>query len=146
MRLGYEIARVLKEVKSDTTNERSMRALMVANAVAFYVPIDPTKQQIENVEDNVALMRKVASQVNENIALDTKLALELFRKAMFIRCELITGVTDPAIIAMAMRSHAAEIHQTDSETVLANALTSDVEFMRLQNGIQTVLVQSSNEV
>lgn len=146
MRLGYEIARLLKEVKADNANARSINALMVANAIAFYVPIDPSKNQIDNVEEHVAFVKKVASQVNENIALDTKLTLELYRKAMFIRCELITGVSDPAIISAAMRSQAAEMHQTPAETVLANALTSRVDFMRLQGGIQTALVQSSAEV
>lgn len=146
MRLGYEIARHLKEVKSDNANARSINALMVANAIAFYVPIDPSKNQIDNVEEHVAFVKKVAGQVNENIALDTKLTLELYRKAMFIRCELITGVSDPTIISAAMRSLAAEMHQTPAETVLANALTSRVDFMRLQGGIQSALVQSSSEV
>lgn len=146
MRLGYEISRLLKEVKSDTANERQMRALMVANAVAFHVPYDPTLNQIENVEANVAFLRKVAGQVNENIALDTKLALELYRKAMFIRCELICGTTDPSIIAMAMRSQAADMHQTPTETLMANALTSNLDFMRLQGGIQSVLVSAASEV
>lgn len=146
MRLGYEIARLLKEVKSDTANAREVRALMVANAVAFYVPIDINKNQIENVEEHIPLVRKVAGQVNENIALDTKLALELYRKAMFIRCELVTGVTDPTIIATAMRSHAAEVHQTPAETILSNALTSSLDFMRLQGGIQTALAAASAEV
>lgn len=146
MRLGYEISRLLKEVKSDTANERQMRALMVANAVAFHVPYDPTISQIENVEANVAFLRKVAGQVNENIALDTKLALELYKKAMFIRCELITGVTDPAIIGMAMRSAAADMHQTPTETLMANALVSNLDFMRLQGGIQSVLASAGAEV
>lgn len=146
MRLGYEIARLLKEVKSDTANERQVRALMVANAVAFHVPIDLTLNQIENVEANLPLLKKVAGQVNENISLDTKLATELYRKAMFIRCELITGVSDPAIIAMAMRSHAAEAHQTPAETIISDALTSNLEFLRLQAGIQVALVQAASEV
>lgn len=146
MRLGYEIARLLKEVKTDTVNAREVRALMVANAVAFYVPIDINRTQIENVEENIPLIRKVASQVNENIALDTKLAIELYRKAMFIRCELVSGVTDPTLIATAMRSHAAEVHQTPAETILANALTSSLDFMRLQGGIQSALAAASAEV
>lgn len=146
MRLGYEIARLLKEVKTDNANERGVRALMVANAVAFHVPVDPSLTQLENVDANVALLRKVAGQVNENIALDTKLALELYKKAMHIRCELISGVSDPAIISMAMRSYAAEMHQTTPETVLANALTSNLEFMRLQGGLQSILAQSASEV
>lgn len=146
MRLGYEISRLLKEVKSDTANERQMRALMVANAVAFHVPYDPAISQIENVELHVPFLRKVAGQVNENIALDTKLALELYKKAMFIRCELITGVTDPAIIGMAMRSGAAEMHQTPTETLMASALVSNLDFMRLQGGIQTVLASAASEV
>lgn len=146
MRLGYEISRLLKEVKSETSNERSVRALMVANALAFHVPVDPSKTQIENVEEHLPLVKKVAGQINENIPLDTKLTIELYRKAMFIRCELLAGVTDPAIIAMAMRSHAAEMHQTPDETTLANAVSSNLDFMRLQGGIQSVLVSSLNEV
>lgn len=139
MRIGYEISKFLKDIKTQDGNERTARAMMVANALAYSFPIDTSKSGIDNAEDNMTAARKVVGQVNENISLDSRLCLELFKQAVLIRYELITQPTDSAIIEMAMRSHVAASHQTGAETVSSLSLLSNVEFARAQNGISVVL-------
>lgn len=139
MRIGYEISKYLKEVKSQEGNDRLVRAMMVANALGYHFPIDVTKTAVDNAEDNMAAARKVVSQVNENIALDSKLALELFKQVVHIRYELVCGGVDSSIIEAALKSHTAQVHQSGAETVAALSMVSNLEFMRAQNGIREAL-------
>lgn len=139
MRIGYEISQYLKDVKTQDGNDRTVRAMMVANALGYFFPIDPSLSAIDNAEANMASARKVVGQVNENLALDSRLCLELFKQVVHIRYELLMGVGDPAIIEAAMKSPTAQVHQTGAETVAAMSLLSNREFMSAQNGIQQVL-------
>lgn len=139
MRIGYEISRYLKEVKTQEGNDRVLRAMMVASALGYHYPVDPSKTVDENVEALATTARKVISQVNENLTLDSKLCLELFKQTIAIRLELINGVSDPAVIDAAMRSHTANVHQTAEETIAVSALVTNLEFLRAQNGMREVL-------
>lgn len=139
MRIGYEISRFLKEVRTQEGNERTIRATMVASALGYHFPVDPARTAQENADTHMAEARKIISQVNENLALDSKLCVELFKQMMYIRLELINGVSDPAVIEAAMRSHTANIHQTSSETLAVTALVTNLDFVRAQNGIRQVL-------
>lgn len=143
MRIGYEIARLLKEVRTQEGTARNVRAMMVANALGYYYPVDPSVSSQENAEAHLAEARKVISQINENLALDTKLCLELFKQVMYIRMELINGPTDPSIVEAAMRSASANLHQTAAETVAVTALVTNLDFARAQNGIRQVLASTS---
>lgn len=139
MRIGYEISKYLKDVRTQEGNDRTIRAMMVANALGYHFPIDPSKSAIDNAADYADEARKVVSQINENISLDSKLALELFKQVVTIRHELIVGGCDISIIEAAMKSHTADLHQTGAETVAATALLTNLEFMRAQNGMRSVL-------
>lgn len=139
MRIGFEIARFLKEVRTQESDSRTVRAMMVASALGYHYPVDPARTAKENAEEHMSAVRKVISQVNENIPLDSKLCVELFKQVMYIRLELINGVTDPAIVEAAMRSHTANIYQTASETVAVTSLVTNLDFARAQNGIRQVL-------
>lgn len=139
MRTGFEIARLLKEVRTQGGNDRVVRATMVANALGYFYPVDPALSALENSEAHQTAARKVISQINENLALDTKLCLELFKQVMFIRMELINGPTDPSIVEAAMRSHTANLYQTSGETIAVTALVTNLDFARAQNGIRQVL-------
>ncbi|AEH03511.1 virion structural protein [Pseudomonas phage PhiPA3] len=139
MRLGYEISRHIKELKSPTNNERQLRAMMLANAIAFYVPFDPSLSVEQLIDTHLPTLRKVVGQVNENITVDSKLAQELFKQAIRIRFALLHGAADPAVILMAMKSETADSFQTPDETAAAALLTSRLDFVRAQNGIAEAL-------
>lgn len=145
MRTGYEISRILKEITSPTNNERQARAMFVANAVGFHVKLDPTIHQEELIEIHMPTLRKVAGQVNDNIALDLKLTQELFRQIIRIRLELINGVSDPSILKAALTSLTAEDYQTDAETATAQFLASRYDFTKNQNAITSILNQLEAE-
>lgn len=140
MRIGYEISQFLKDIKTQEGNDRVIRAMMVANALGYHFPIDPAKSAADNAEDHIAAAKKVISQINENLALDSKLAVALFQQVIGIRHELIVGVGDMRIIEAAMTTYTANVHQTAAETVAATSLVSNLEFMRAQNGIRQVLM------
>lgn len=139
MRIGYEISRFLKEVRTQEGNERTIRAMMVANALGYHFPVDPSKSAKDSSEELMPTVRKIISQINENLALDSKLCVELFKQVMYIRFELINGVSDPTIMEAAMRSHTADVHQTSSETLAVTSLVTNLEFMRAQDAIRKVL-------
>ncbi|BEG72727.1 virion structural protein [Pseudomonas phage PA1C] len=141
MRTGFEIARILKEIKSPTNNDRQARAMFVANAVGFFVQLDPSLSCEELIDAHMPMLKKVAGQVNENIALDLNLTRELFKQVIRIRLELINCVSDPAIIEAAMKSVTAEDYQTIDETATANMLASRFDFAKSQNAIASVLRQ-----
>lgn len=145
MRIGYEISRHLKEVKTQEGNERQIRAMMVASALGYFYPVDPARTVAENADEHLADAKKVVSQINENLSLDSKLCLELFKQVIAVRLELINGVGDPTIIEAAMKSYTAQVHQTAEETNAVMALVTNLEFMRAQNGIRQVLQQHSAE-
>lgn len=139
MRIGYEISQHLKNIKTNDGNERNVRAMMVANALGYFFPLDTSKPSMDNAADHLPEVRKIVGQINENISLDTKLTLELFKQVIAIRYELLVGCVCPAIIEAAMRSHTADLHQTASETATTLSLVSNLDFMKSQNGIQNVL-------
>lgn len=143
MRIGYEISQHLKNVKSQDGNERTVRAMMVANALGYHFPIDPSKSSVDNSAENAPAARKIIGQINENISLDSRLTLELFKQVVAIRYELLMGCVCPSIVEAAMRSGTAEIHQTPAETATVLSLVSNVDFMKTQNGIQQVLQSMS---
>jgi hypothetical protein len=145
MRIGYEISKYLKEVRTPEGSDRVLRAMMVANALGYHFPIDPAKSAIDNAADFADEARKVVGQINENLSLDSKLALELFKQVIAIRHELIVGGCDISIMEAAMRSHTADQHQTGAETVAATSLLTNLEFMRAQNGIRSVLQSLGTE-
>ena len=139
MRIGYEISHYLKNIKTQDGNERTIRAMMVANALGYHFPLDPAKSAFDNAEDQLPAARKVIGQINESISLDSRLCTELFKQVIAIRYELLTGCVCSSIIEAAMRSHTAADHQTSAETTTALSLVSNLEFMQAQNGIQSVL-------
>lgn len=143
MRIGFEIARLLKEVRTQEGAGRGLRAMMVANALGYFYPVDPTLSAQDNAEAHLSDARKVISQINENVALDTKLCLELFKQVMYIRLELINGPTDPSIVEAAMRSVTAGTYQTSGETISVTALVTNLDFARAQNGIRQVLASNA---
>lgn len=145
MRIGYDISRFLKEIKSQDGTDRTARAMIVANAVGYHFPLDPSISAAENAAAHEAEVRKVVSQVNENITLDSKLCMELYKQVVSIRHELVVGATDPAIIQAAMQSYTAEVHQTKAETIATNALFTNLDFIRAINGIRAALSAQSAE-
>lgn len=142
MRTGFLIARIIKTLQSPSNNDRLARAMFVANAVGFFVPLCTDKTFEQHAEEHGKLFRDICGSVNENLALDTKKAQSLFREILRIRCELISGVIDPAIVHAAMTSATMEDGLTRQEFAMSEWLANRGDFVRCQLEIADVLKQS----
>lgn len=138
MRQGYEIAKILKNVESDTFKEREHRALLLANALAFRINLG--HDSIDEVVDReVPKLRKLANEINNHQALDVTLLEKLFTKVLQLRYELMNGVTNPDLIQMAFNSDAAEMFLDGQELTVGKALVNKTSFYNQQTNLTEAL-------
>lgn len=140
MKLGFELSRVLKRIPQ-TSAEREVRAMFLANACAFSRPIDPLRTYNEQLEDQVKEFKKVVSQVNENISVDPRKAVDYFARALRLRWELINGITDPFLLRAAMQSTTAEISFSNDEREVATLVVGMPDFTQMQGEMSVILKQ-----
>jgi hypothetical protein len=145
MRTGFLIARIMKELSAPSNNDRLARAMFVANAVGFHVPLMLEKTASECADAHMKFFRDICGSVNENIALDTKKAQDVFREIIRIRFELVQGVIDPQIVQAALCSSTMEDGLTRQEFAMSEWLASRPDFIRCQLEIADVLKQSTAE-
>lgn len=145
MRTGFLIARIMKDLSSPSNNDRLARAMFVANAVGFHVPLMLDKTPAECAEAHTKFFRSICGSVNENIALDTKKAQDVFNDIIRIRYELVKGVIDPSLVQAALTSTTAQDGLTRSEFSMAEWLASRPDFIRCQLEIADVLKQTAAE-
>jgi hypothetical protein len=137
MKTGYQLAQLLKGIKTPNNNDRLARAMFLANAVAYSVPLNPALTWQDAHAEVEKDFIKVLNSVNENVTVDTKLAQGAFRQAIRARYELMMGVTDPALIQMALDSHVVEVGQTPVQQSMTDWLVSRSEFAAVQmNAVQ----------
>lgn len=145
MRTGFLIARILKTLSAPSGDDRLARAMFVANAVGFNVPLSTDKTFEESAEEHGKFFREICSAVNENLALDTKKAQSLFREILRIRHELLAGVIDPAIVHAALCSNTMEDGVSRKEYAMGEWLANRGDFVRAQLEIADVLRQVNTE-
>jgi hypothetical protein len=146
MRTGYLLAQQLKQLKTPNNNDRLARALWVATAVGYKVPLNPAVNFDAAYEQHAKPFLKLLNEVNENIALDTKLALSCFRTTLRTRYELMNGTGDPMLIQAALNSHYAELSGTPEKKGMSDWLTSRHEFAASQQAASTLLDEHFAEV
>lgn len=145
MRTGFLIARILKELSAPSNNDRLARAMFVANAVGYHVPLMLDKTASECADAHMKQFRDICGSVNENLALDTKKAQDVFRDIIRIRFELVNGVIDPAIVQAALTSVSAQDGLTRQEYSISEWLATRPDFIRCQLEIADVLKQTDAE-
>lgn len=143
MRIGFLISKILKGLTAPANNDRLARAMFVANAVAFHVPLNPALDANGNCDAHQKLFREICSGVNENLALDTRKAQSLFRELIGVRYQLLMGVTDPALVQAALCSSTMEDGVTREEYTMAQWLGSRSDFIRCQLEMADVLKQTA---
>lgn len=128
MAVSQQVLQLLKNLKTPNGNDRLARAMFLANAAAYSVRLDPSQtwQQLHEAQEKA--FAKVLSEVNEGVAVDTKLAKALFQQALRIRHELLLVPSDPAVIHMALTSHTAALHQNTEQKGMSDWLNSHHDF------------------
>lgn len=145
MRIGFLLARIMKELRSPSNNDRLARAMFIANAVGYYVPLNLAATAAECADTHMTFFRQICSQVNENLSLDTKKAQDVFREIIRIRFELVNGVIDPAIVQAALCSTSAQDGLTREEFAMSEWLASRPDFIRCQLELADVLKQTAED-
>ncbi len=144
MSLGYKLSKILKLVKSDVGNERTHKAMFLANSLAYSV--DLTSRNLdEAIAEYEPQLKKITSQISDHTPIDSILTQALFIKALRIRFELLKGVTDSAVLYAAIRSHSTELYSSAVETAIGNSITSNVEFNTIQTALLATLAETASE-
>lgn len=139
MSSGYKVSKLLKTIRSNT-NERTHKAMFLANALGYSVDLTNCSLD-EAVAEYTPMLKKLTTSVNQHTPLDAKLAESLFVKVLRIRFELITGVTDPAVLFAAVRSETSDLYSTAVESAINESLTSSAEFAGITNSLLEILAE-----
>jgi hypothetical protein len=145
MRTGYLIAQRMKEIKSPSGNDRLARAMFVAHAIAFHLPLNMQMTHEEFADQNMKFFRDILNSVNENVAVDTKMAQELFKTLTRIRYELVLGIADPSLVQAAFCSQTSQDNMTTGEFTMAQWLASRSEFIKVQTEVSEILAATERE-
>jgi len=145
MRTGYQLSQVLKSLKTPNNNDRLARAAYLVNAVAYAVPFGGKQSFDEVLAFAQPKFVQVLNEVNENVAIDVRLAKALFERTLRVRFNLAFDGTDPAIVKAAMTSLTAEDYSNADQLAMAEWLTSRQEFMRDQTSMAGALAEFFTE-
>jgi hypothetical protein len=137
MRIGYQLAQALKEIQSE--NVRMARALLVAQACAYQVTLDPSKSCEALCEEKTTIVKKIVGEVNEYAPLDTSLTLTLFTKLVHTRYELAFYPGSAALLEFVLTTDEQTSQLSDEQTATLKALVSNSEFRRFQAAVKTDL-------
>lgn len=139
MRTGYLIAQELKNISTPNNNDRLARALFVAHAVGYSVSLVNYATAEQAFNETEKDFNDILNQVNENVAVDTKLSLSAYRTTLRIRFDLLNGVDDPAIVHMALNSGTTNDYESQEQVAMTQWLTSRGEFAGAQRAIKGIL-------
>lgn len=136
------IVKQLRTLEFPEAFVREMRALFVAQAVAYQVPLDATKSAEELVVQHEPVLLTILNEVNEFLPVDIKLARSQFRRLIAGRLALINGVSDTTLLVAALNSASqAGEFSTDAQQ-LVRALTSQPSFGGAQIGLSAALADA----
>lgn len=138
MRQGYEIAKLVKELKSDS-DIRFTRAMFVANAFAFTQQLDPTMGAMDYFDTTVKDFRSLLRAVNETTPVDTDKAIELYRNMLLIRYQLLNGVGDPDLMRCIMCCETTKDYQTLKENAISVAMGTNADVIALITEANNIL-------
>lgn len=144
MSIGYNISKVLKTVTDEVSSERMLRAILLAQTLAFKVRLSGVDKHDLNLvcEEHIPELRKLANSVNEHLAVDVKIMESVFINILKLRIDLICGVTDPALMQAVIGSHTAELFLDNQDLLSSRALVNKVDFTNIQRNLNEVIEQS----
>lgn len=141
MRTGYLLAQQLKLLNTPNNNDRLARALWLANVVGYRIPLNPAIDFLTAFSETEKSFKDILNQVNENIAVDIKLAVSCYRITLRNRYALMNGTGDPLLVHAALNSHYAELGDNVEKRSMQDWLTSRSAFAASQEAAAAILEQ-----
>lgn len=138
-RVGYEIVDSFKHLNIPDTHRREVKALAVAQALAYAVPLTGDTSVEEQCESFEVNFRTLLNEINERTPLDVALCRTYFRSLVKVRYELLTSVTSPELLKFLVTSDLQRDQLTTDEAQLFKAFAGDRGFRVFQRDIAGVM-------
>jgi len=124
MKLGIALAKQIKTLDFPETHQREMRAMYVAQALAYqgHLPTGLTAE--ETIQEKQTEWKAVINDVNEMLVLDTRLTLAFIEKLVKSRKEIVESVADTTLLKACLFSDAITARLTDDQQAALNAVAS----------------------
>lgn len=119
MKLTSIIVKALRNLEIPETHVREIRALFVAQSVAYQVPLSTEKDVSLILEEQLPTYTACLNAINEYLPVDTSLATEYFERLVKGRMELLHGVGDTALLKALLKSdtQSGVLSRTNAELV-----------------------------
>lgn len=141
MRTGYLLAQQLKQLNTPNNNDRLARALWLANVVGYRVPLNPAIDFLTAFNETEKDFKDILNSVNENIAVDVKLALSCYRTTLRHRYALMNGTGDPSLVHACLTSYTVEVGENVEKRAMQDWLSSRQAFVGSQEAAAAILEQ-----
>jgi hypothetical protein len=139
MKAAAALVKQLRQMSVPEAHTRRFRALFVAQALAYHVPVQAGKSLDEVHQQHEKPFLALLNDVNEYLPVDTRLARELFRRLLKGRLELLNGFTDISLLKALLASD-TQLEQLPPETAgVMDNLLSQPQFAQAQYAIHELV-------
>lgn len=139
MKTGIALARQMREMNFPDQNTRELRAMFMAQAIAYAVPLCPESTFEDLHAKHEKAFLDILNDVNETVMVDTRLARQLFRRLLQVRMELLMGVGDVRILEAALASSEQSAQFGPDDRTVLRAMMSRRDFIAEQHTVRGIL-------
>jgi hypothetical protein len=137
-RMAYELVDAFQHLNFPPSHQREVKALAVAQALAYSIPIDPELTCEELCDQYSRDLKELVGAINERTPLDLRLCRSYFHNLVSVRYELLTGVENATLIKFLIKSELQAEHLTDDEAQLFKSFVSDRGFANYQRDVAAI--------
>jgi len=135
MKAATALAKQLRQADFPDSHKRQLRAMHVAQALAYHCSIEGC-DNLEAVREKYnPIIKKMVNDVNEFLPVDTRLVNELFDQMIASRLELLYGVKKPALLNMVLNSSALSDRVSDDFHTVVRSYTTQPNFGGIQQSV-----------
>lgn len=145
MKPGIVLAKQLKQFSFPDSHVREMRALFVAQSLAYQCPLSLQKTAEDILSECREHCLDVINDTNEVLALDTKLTQSLLEKMIRSRLEILQSVSDTTLLTAALASPSLTSRLSEDDKVALTSLVSQPDFAAHAKAATAAFAQDSSE-
>lgn len=150
MNVYPELVRMFKSIEVDPNHMRESRAIIMAQLLAYDVPIKCDDSAAGILARYTTCFKAVINHVNEFTPVDPKLTLALVESLLETRLEVLTGALNPTLMAYILSSdtQASQFNPEQRQTLTSVLSQSDVrvnirQFVENHRGFTTEEVEDA---
>lgn len=135
----YRVFQQLRNLRVDDDKQRECRAMFVAQLMAYkcYLDIDGSCEAL--VANTTVDFKKFLSELNEYIAIDTRLAVSFYESLLKARYEVATCQIDETLMMFVLQSHTQGEHLGGEAQTTLNTLLTSREYCKTLSNVHQLL-------